>query len=79
ELSLKVVSNLTNIHAIVYKGTSTIQDATVLLERSTEQVSKDLQVFWKAKGALKVMKVDENKKPLPGAVFEIVNSSQQVM
>ncbi|MBG9580207.1 hypothetical protein ABE42_13580, partial [Bacillus thuringiensis] len=59
ELSLKIVSNLTNIHAIVYKGTSTIQDATVLLERSTEQVSTDLQVFWKANGALKVMKVDE--------------------
>ncbi|MBG9484814.1 adhesin, partial [Bacillus thuringiensis] len=66
-------------HAIVYKGTSTIQDATVLLERSTEQVSTDLQVFWKANGALKVMKVDENKKPLPGAVFEIANSNQQGM
>ncbi|PGG88386.1 adhesin [Bacillus toyonensis] len=79
ELSLKVVSNLTNVHAIVYKGTSTIQDATVLLERSTEQVSTDLQVFWKANGALKVMKEDENQKPLPGAVFEIANSNQQVM
>lgn len=79
ELSLKVVSNLTNVHAIVYKGTSTIQDATVLLERSTEQVSTDLQVFWKANGALKVMKVDESQKPLPGAVFEIANSNQQVM
>ncbi|WIY59038.1 SpaA isopeptide-forming pilin-related protein [Bacillus arachidis] len=80
ELSLKVVSNLTNVHAVVYKGTSTIQDATVLLERSTEQISTDLQVFWKANGALKVMKVDEeNKKPLPGAVFEVVNSNQQVM
>lgn len=78
ELSLKVVSNLTNVHAIVYKGTSTIQDATVLLERSTEQISTDLQVFWKANGALKVMKVDENQKPLPGAVFEITNSNQQV-
>ncbi|ANS52263.1 collagen adhesion protein (plasmid) [Bacillus thuringiensis] len=72
ELSLKVVSNLTSVHAIVYKGTSTIQDATVLLECSTE-------VFWKANGALKVMKVDESKKPLPGAVFEIANSNQQVM
>lgn len=79
ELSLKVVSNLINVHAVVYKGTSTIQDATVLLERSTEQISTDLQVFWKANGALKVMKVDENKKPLPGAMFEVVNSNQQVM
>ena len=79
ELSLKVVSNLTNYNAVVYKGTSTIQDATVLLERSIEQVSTDLQVYWKANGALKVMKVDESKKPLPGAVFTVLNSGQEVM
>ncbi|MGE6553483.1 SpaA isopeptide-forming pilin-related protein, partial [Bacillus mycoides] len=79
ELSVKVVSNLTNYNAIAYKGTETIQDATVLLERSTEQVSTDLQVYWKANGSLKVMKVDENKKPLPGAVFEVFNSNQQNM
>ncbi|MCQ6288677.1 SpaA isopeptide-forming pilin-related protein [Bacillus cereus] len=79
ELSLKVVSNLTNYNAIAYKGTETIQDATVLLERSTEQVSTDLQVYWKANGSIKVMKVDENKKPLPGAVFEVLNSNQEVM
>ncbi|PDY47483.1 thioester domain-containing protein, partial [Bacillus pseudomycoides] len=79
ELSLKVVSNLTNNQAVVYKGTNTIQDATVLLKRSTEQVSKDLQVYWTANGALKVMKVDENKKPLPGAVFEVFNNNQQSM
>ncbi|MGH0943439.1 SpaA isopeptide-forming pilin-related protein [Bacillus mycoides] len=79
ELSLKVVLNLTNYNAIAYKGTETIQDATVLLERSTEQVSTDLQVYWKANGSIKVMKVDENKKPLPGAVFEVLNSNQEVM
>lgn len=79
ELSLKVVSNLMNYNAVAYKGTETIQDATVLLERSTEQVSTDLQVYWKANGGLKVMKVDENKKPLPGAVFEVFNGNQQVM
>ncbi|PFK24590.1 SpaA isopeptide-forming pilin-related protein [Bacillus cereus] len=79
ELSLKVVSNLTNYNAIAYKGTETIQDATVLLERSTEQASTDLQVYWKANGSLKVMKVDENKKPLPGAVFTVLNSGQEVM
>ncbi|MEH6891603.1 SpaA isopeptide-forming pilin-related protein [Bacillus sp. JJ864] len=79
ELSLKVVSNLTNYHAVVYKGTDSIQDATVLLERNKEQVSTNLQVYWKANGSLKVMKVDENKKPLSGAVFEVVTSNQQVM
>lgn len=79
ELSLKVVSNLTNFNAIAYKGTETIQDATVLLERSTEQVSTDLQVYWKANGSIKVMKVDENQKPLPGAVFEVLNSNQEVI
>ncbi|HHL0973372.1 TPA: SpaA isopeptide-forming pilin-related protein [Bacillus cereus] len=77
ELSLKVVSNLTNYNAIVYKGTETIQDATVLLERSTEQASTDLQVYWKANGSLKVMKVDENKKLLPGAVFEVFDNNQK--
>ncbi len=50
-----------------------------MLERSTEQVSTDLQVYWKANGGLKVMKVDGNKKPLPGAVFEVINSNQEVM
>ncbi|UIJ70191.1 Cys-Gln thioester bond-forming surface protein (plasmid) [Bacillus cereus] len=77
ELSLKVVSNLTNYNTIAYKGTETIQDATVLLERSTEQASTDLQVYWKANGSLKVMKVDENKKPLPGAVFEVFDNNQK--
>ena len=79
ELSLKVVSNLTNYHAVVYKGTETIQDATVLLERNQEQVSTDLQVYWKANGSLKVLKVDENKKPLQGAMFEVFNSNNQSM
>lgn len=79
ELSLKVVSNLINYNAVVYKGTDSIQDATVLLERNKEQVSTDLQVYWKANGSLKVMKVDENKKPLQGAVFEVFNSNNQSM
>ncbi|PGE04280.1 thioester domain-containing protein [Bacillus pseudomycoides] len=79
ELSLKVVSNLVNYNAIAYKGTETIQDATVLLERSTEQISTGLQVYWQANGGLKVMKIDENKKPLPGAVFSVLNSGQEVM
>ncbi|MED3273293.1 hypothetical protein BK703_20645 [Bacillus thuringiensis serovar silo] len=79
ELSLRVTANLTNQHAVMYKGTSVIQDATVLLERSQEKVSKDLQVFWKAVGGLKILKVDENKKPLAGAVFEVLASNQKSM
>ncbi|WP_242475763.1 SpaA isopeptide-forming pilin-related protein [Bacillus cereus group sp. N6] len=77
ELSLRVTANLTNQHAVMYKGTSVIQDATVLLERSQEKVSQDLQVFWKAVGGLKILKVDENKKPLAGAVFEVLASDQK--
>ncbi|MED1384431.1 SpaA isopeptide-forming pilin-related protein, partial [Bacillus mycoides] len=79
ELSLRVTANLTNQHAVMYKGTSVIQDATVLLERSQEKVSQDLQVFWKAVGGLKILKVDENKKPLAGAVFEVLASDQKSM
>ncbi|ANS52456.1 hypothetical protein BM86_35085 [Bacillus thuringiensis] len=79
ELSLRVTANLTNQHAVMYKGTSVIQDATVLLEHSQEKVSQDLQVFWKAVGGLKILKVDENKKPLAGAVFEVLASDQKSM
>ncbi|PGT65245.1 adhesin [Bacillus cereus] len=79
ELSLRVTANLTNQHAVMYKGTSVIQDATVLLERSQEKVSQDLQVYWKAVGGLKILKVDENKKPLAGAVFEVLASDQKSM
>ncbi|KIQ91328.1 hypothetical protein RW25_06020 [Bacillus sp. L_1B0_8] len=79
ELSLRVTANLTNQHAVMYKGTSVIQDATVLLERSQEKVSQDLQVFWKAVGGLKILKVDEHKKPLAGAVFEVLASDQKSM
>lgn len=79
ELSLKVTANLTNQHAIVYKGTDVIQDATVLLERNQEKVSQDLQIFWKSVGGLKILKVDENKTPLASAVFEVWNQNQQSM
>ncbi|PGO78214.1 adhesin [Bacillus cereus] len=77
ELSLKISANLTNYHAIVYQGTEAIQDATVLLERNQEKVSQDLQIFWKSVGGLKILKVDENKTPLAGAVFEVWNQNQQ--
>lgn len=77
ELSLKVTANLTNQQAVVYRGTDTIQDATVLLEHSQEKVSQDLQVFWKSVGGLKILKVDGNKKPLTGAVFEVLTSDQK--
>ncbi|MGR5971096.1 VaFE repeat-containing surface-anchored protein [Bacillus paranthracis] len=79
ELSLKVIANLTNQHAVVYKGTESIQDATVLLERSQQKVSQDIQVFWKSMGGLEIRKVDENKKPLAGAVFEVLTSDQKSM
>ncbi|MEI4615988.1 SpaA isopeptide-forming pilin-related protein [Bacillus cereus] len=79
ELSLKVTANLTNQHAVVYKGTESIQDATVLLERSQEKVSQDIQVFWKSMGGLEIRKVDEKKQPLAGAVFEVLASDQKSM
>ncbi|MFV1456805.1 SpaA isopeptide-forming pilin-related protein [Bacillus mycoides] len=79
ELSLKVTANLMNQQAVMYKGTNTIQDATVLLERNEEKVSTDLQVFWKSKGGLQITKVDENKTPLAGAVFDVLDSNGQSM
>ncbi|WP_186314987.1 VaFE repeat-containing surface-anchored protein [Bacillus thuringiensis] len=79
ELSLKVHGDLTNYHAAVYQGTQTVQDATVLLERNQEQISQELQVFWKSLGGIEILKVDENKTPLAGAVFEVWNQEGQGM
>lgn len=76
-LSLKITSNLVNLHAVAYKGTDKIQDATVLLERSEEKVSTDLNVNWKSVGQLEVIKVGEQKELLQGAVFDVFNSTNE--
>ncbi|OUC00690.1 adhesin [Bacillus thuringiensis serovar medellin] len=76
-LSLKITSNLVNLHAVAYKGTDKIQDATVLLERSEEKVSTDLNVSWKSVGQLEVIKVGEQKEVLQGAVFDVFNSTNE--
>lgn len=76
-LSLKITSNLVNLHAVAYKGTDKIQDATVLLERSEEKVSTDLNVSWKSVGQLEVIKVGEQKEVLQGAVFDVFNSKNK--
>ncbi|MEB4820306.1 SpaA isopeptide-forming pilin-related protein, partial [Bacillus thuringiensis] len=76
-LSLKITSNLVNLHAVAYKGTDKIQNATVLLERSEEKVSTDLNVSWKSVGQLEVIKVGEQKEVLQGAVFDVFNSTNE--
>lgn len=75
--SLKVTSNLSKLQAVAYKGTDSVQDATVLLEKNEEKVSADLRVNWKSLGGLKVVKVGEQKELLQGAVFEVVNSANE--
>ncbi|MEX5521982.1 SpaA isopeptide-forming pilin-related protein [Bacillus cereus] len=75
--SLKITSNLSKLHAVAYKGTDKVQDATVLLEKNEEKVSTDLQVNWKSLGGLKVVKVGEQKELLQGAVFEVMNSANE--
>lgn len=77
DFSLKVTSTLSKLHAVAYKGTDKVQDATVLLERSEEKVSTDLHVNWKSLGGLKVVKVGEQKELLQGAVFEVMNSANE--
>ncbi|MFV5169715.1 SpaA isopeptide-forming pilin-related protein, partial [Bacillus cereus] len=76
-LFLKITSNLVNLHAVAYKGTDKIQDATVLLERNEEKVSTDLNVNWKSVGQLEVIKVGEQKEVLQGAVFDVFNSMNE--
>jgi TQXA domain-containing protein len=48
EFSFKVVGNLSKLQAIAFRGTATIQNAAVLLERGEEKTSPDLLVNWKA-------------------------------
>ncbi|PFV10484.1 TQXA domain-containing protein [Bacillus cereus] len=77
KLILKVIAHLSKPQAIAYKGTDTIQNTTVLLERGEEKVSSDLIVNWKSIGTLKVKKTGENNEALLGAVFEVSNSNNE--
>lgn len=56
EFSFKVVANLLRLQAIKYKGTTTIQDAAVLLERGEEKTSPDLLVNWETTPSSKYKK-----------------------
>lgn len=76
-LSLNINSNLVNLHAVAYKGTDKIQDATVLLECNEEKVSANLNMNWKSVGQLEVIKVGEQKEVLQDAVFDVFNSMNE--
>ncbi|MED1107693.1 VaFE repeat-containing surface-anchored protein [Bacillus paramycoides] len=75
--NLKVISNLSKVQAIAYKGTDTIQNATVLLERNEEKLSGDLTVNWESLGSLQIKKVGEQNEVLKGAVFEVFNTNNE--
>ncbi|MED3681910.1 SpaA isopeptide-forming pilin-related protein [Bacillus thuringiensis] len=75
--NLSVAANLTKVQAIAYRGTDTIQNATVLLERNEEKLSSDFAVNWEAAGSLKIKKVGENGEVLAGAVFEVFNANNE--
>ncbi|MES5896602.1 VaFE repeat-containing surface-anchored protein [Bacillus cereus group sp. RP43] len=77
EFNLSVAANLTKVQAIAYRGTDTVQNATVLLERNEEKLSSDLAVNWEANGSLKIKKVGENGEVLAGAVFEVFNTNNE--
>ncbi|MGG3674867.1 VaFE repeat-containing surface-anchored protein [Bacillus nitratireducens] len=77
EFNLSVAANLTKVQAIAYRGTDTVQNATVLLERNEEKLSSDLAVNWEAAGSLKIKKVGENGEVLAGAVFEVFNANNE--
>lgn len=73
DVKFKVQASLTNLQAITFDGGQTIQDTTVLLQRTSEQISKDLLVNWESLGTLKIMKVGEDTTPLKGAIFQVSN------
>ncbi|OQR53465.1 VaFE repeat-containing surface-anchored protein [Bacillus sp. CDB3] len=75
--NLKVISNLSKVQAIAYKGTDTIQNTTVLLERNEEKISRDLTINWESLGSLQIKKVGEQNEVLKGAVFEVFNTNNE--
>ncbi|MGG0458405.1 SpaA isopeptide-forming pilin-related protein [Bacillus mycoides] len=77
EFNLSVSANLTKVQAIAYRGTDTVQNATVLLERNEEKLSSDLAVNWEAVGSLKIKKVGESGEVLAGAIFEVFNANNE--
>ncbi|MCP1394056.1 MULTISPECIES: VaFE repeat-containing surface-anchored protein [Bacillus cereus group] len=77
EFNLSVAANLTKVQAIAYRGTDTVQNATVLLERNEAKLSSDLAVNWEAAGSLKIKKVGENGEVLADAVFEVFNANNE--
>ena len=62
EFNLSVVATLTKVQAIAYRGTDTVQNATVLLERNEEKLSSDLAVNWEAAGSLKLKRLEKMEK-----------------
>ena len=57
-----MLSTLTKVQAIAYRGTDTVQNATVLLERNEEKLSSDLAVNWEAAGSLKLKRLEKMEK-----------------
>ncbi|SFT01499.1 SpaA isopeptide-forming pilin-related protein [Bacillus sp. 103mf] len=78
DFKFKIKSNLTNLQAITFDGKRTIQNTATLSQRSKEEVSTELVVKWETLGSLKVMKSDENKQPLKGAIFEVSNEKGDI-
>ncbi|WP_051957285.1 SpaA isopeptide-forming pilin-related protein [Bacillus sp. UNC322MFChir4.1] len=78
DFKFKIKSTLTNLQAITLDGKRRIQNTATLLERSKEEISTELVVKWETLGSLKVMKFDENKQPLQGAVFEVSNEKGDI-
>ncbi|WP_242218047.1 SpaA isopeptide-forming pilin-related protein [Bacillus cereus group sp. BfR-BA-01380] len=78
DFKFRIKSTLTNLQAITFDGKRNIQNTATLLQRSKEEISTELVVKWETLGSLKVMKFDENKQPLQGAVFEVSNEKGDI-
>ncbi|MGG2017874.1 SpaA isopeptide-forming pilin-related protein [Bacillus sp. S10(2024)] len=78
DFKFRIKSTLTNLQAITFDGKRSIQNTTTLLQRSKEEMSTELAVKWETLGSLKIMKSDEKKQPLKGAVFEVVSEKGDI-
>lgn len=72
---IRVNAKLQSLQAVTFDGQQRIQNATALLPRMSEKSSTDIVVKWEFLGALKIMKVGENREALKGAVFEVVSEN----
>lgn len=76
ELILSSTGYISTVHAFEYGGNASVQNVLSLVNVEDEHKVDNLKVNWTlAQGAIKVHKVDEQGKTLPGAEFTLTDQN----